>query len=111
MPEPGDRLIHGPFQHVGDGETVHPDVEHLAGEAASAAHVAGYEDIGEEHHFHLHVPGALAGVAPAALEIEGEGGRRVPTRAGQRLGRRPLDAITRLTYKRAIHLIDAPRRA
>ena len=37
-----------------------PDVEHLALEAGAAAGLAGHEDVGQEHHLHLHVTRALA---------------------------------------------------
>jgi hypothetical protein len=90
MAEPGDRLVHGPLQHVVDRMPVDPHVEHLPPVAGAGTHLARYEHIGQEDHLDLHVPGALAPVAPAAGQVEREGGRGVLPLAGQRLGREQL---------------------
>ena len=77
VPEAANRFVDAPLQHVVDRKSLQLDVEHRALEACPAAHLAGDEDIGEEDHLHLHVPGALALLAATSREVEGEGGGSV----------------------------------
>jgi len=84
--EAGNRLVHGPLEHVVDRVALDADVQHVAPIAAASAHLAGHEDVGEEDHLDLDVTRALAGVAAATWEVEREGGRGIPARPRQ--GRR-----------------------
>ena len=67
-----ERLGHGEVQHVGDVLPLEADLERLAVVAAPVAHVARHVDVGQEVHLDLHQAVALAGLAAAALHVEGE---------------------------------------
>jgi ABC-type uncharacterized transport system ATPase subunit len=69
--------------------TLDADVEHVAPVAGAAARLAGDEDVREEDHLDLHVPRALAFLAPAAGQVEREGRCAVLPLPRQRLSRDP----------------------
>ncbi len=58
------------------------DLEGGLVEAAATAGVARHVDVGEEMHFHLDHAGAVAGFAPAALQVEAEPAARIAVQPG-----------------------------
>src|SRR5713226_5828495 len=79
-----DRLVHCPLERPSDAEPLQLDVEHFALEPRSAADFAGHEDVGEEHHFDEHVPGAFARLASSTRDVERERTGRIPARTRER---------------------------
>ncbi len=73
------RLVDGHVQHVGDVLAAEEDLQRLAVVAPSLADFAGDGDIGQEVHFDLNIAFAGAGLAAAALDVEGEAPGRVAT--------------------------------
>ena len=71
------RVLHRELEHVGDAHPAELHVERLAVVALAAALLAGDVDVGEEVHLDLHESVALAGLAAAALHVEGEAARAV----------------------------------
>src|SRR5215510_6925197 len=67
-----ERLGHRHVEDLGDVLALVPYLEGLAVVALALAHLAGHVDVGEEVHLDLHQPVALAGLAPSALDVEGE---------------------------------------
>ena len=65
--------------------------------AGAAADLAGHEHVGQKDHLDLHVAGAVAGLAAAAGQVEGEGGGGVLPLPRERLGGKELaDLVERL---------------
>ncbi len=77
--------VGGHVQHVGDGEPLHADLQHLVLEAPPLAVGAEEAHVGEKLHLHRLVARPLARRAPPSLDVEREGARGVL--AGLRLGR------------------------
>ncbi len=71
------RLFHRHAQDVVDGLALVADLQRLAVVALAVADVTGHEDVRQEVHFHLDQAVALAGLAAAALDVEGEAPRPV----------------------------------
>ena len=78
--EEGERLPHGHLQDLGDVPALVADLERLPVVALALAHLARHVHVGEEVHLDLHQPVALAGLAPAALDVEREAPGRVAAR-------------------------------
>ena len=70
-------------QHLGDVPALVLDLQRLAVVAAAAADVAGDVDVGQEVHLDLDHAVALAGLAAAALDVEGEAPGTVAALAGR----------------------------
>ena len=87
--EEQQRLVHGQVEHVGDGEAVVLHLQRGVVEALALADLAGHVNVGQEVHLHpLHAV-ALAGLAAAALHVEGEAARACSRACGPRAaGRR-----------------------
>src|SRR3546814_15117928 len=64
-------------QNVGDGLALERHLQRLAVVALAVAHVAGDVDIRQEVHLDLQHAVALTGLAPPALDVEGEAPRLV----------------------------------
>ena len=77
-----ERRVDRHVQHVGDRLAVELDGQGLGRVAGAAAGVAGDPDIGQEVHLDPLLPGALAGLAPAAGLVEAEPARRVAADLG-----------------------------
>src|SRR4029079_15286424 len=73
-------LLDGHVEHVGDGLALEQDLQRLAVVALALADVAGDVDVGQEVHLDLDAAVALAGLAAAALDVEGEAARLVAAR-------------------------------
>ena len=63
-------LLDGHVQYLGDGVALELDLQGLTAVAAALADLAGDCNVGEELHLDLVVSLALAGLAPAALDVE-----------------------------------------
>src|SRR2546427_8139911 len=102
------RLVHRPVEHVVDRAAVELHLEHLGLEALPLAHVAGDEHVGEEAHLYLPVSRALARLAAAPRDVEGERARAVASLARER---RRREQATQLVER--LHVRDriGPRRA
>src|SRR5262245_29013412 len=66
------RFLDRHVEHVGDRLVLELDLERLAVVALALAHVAGDVDVGQKVHLDLDHAVALAGLAAAALDVEGE---------------------------------------
>ena len=75
-------LLHGHVQHLVDVLALVANVQRLPVVALALALVAGDVDVGQEVHFHLEYPVALAGFAAPALDVEAEAARLVAAGAG-----------------------------
>ena len=77
-----ERLLNVHVEHVADALALEPDVQGLAVEPLPLADRAGHPDVGQE--VHLQAVGAvtLAGLAPAAGNVEAEPARLVAPGAG-----------------------------
>ena len=84
------RLRYGHRQHVGDARVAEADLERVLVVAAALAHLAGDGDVGQELHLDLHVPVALASLAPPALHVEREAPRHIAARLRLRQRREEL---------------------
>src|SRR6516165_7730206 len=73
-------FFHGHVEHVGDRLALEQDFQRLAVVALSLADVAGHVDVWQEVHLDLDDAVALAGLATAALDVEGETARLVTAR-------------------------------
>ena len=73
----GEGFFDGHVEDVGDGVAVELDVEGLLVVTASVADFAGDVDVGEEVHLDAALAVALAGLAAAAVDVEGEAARLV----------------------------------
>ena len=69
----------GHVQHVGDVAALEVDLEGVAVVAAALAHLAGHVHVGQEVHLDLDGAVALAGVAAAPADVEGEPAGHVST--------------------------------
>ena len=78
------RLVDGHVQHVGDVLALEQDLQRLAVVALALADLAGHRHVRQELHLDLDVAVARAGLAAAALHVEGEAARLVA--AQPRLG-------------------------
>ena len=78
------RLVHGHIQHVGDVFALVADLQRLAVIALAAADLAGNVHIRQEVHLDLQHTVAAAGLAAAALGVEGEPARSVAPGLGVR---------------------------
>ena len=63
-------LFDSHVQYLGDGVALELDLQGLAAVTAALADLAGDCNVGEELHFDLVITLALAGLAPAALDVE-----------------------------------------
>src|SRR6478672_1383901 len=90
VPEPSDRFVDCPLQHIMDRASLDSYVQHLGPIPGATAGLAGHIDVGQEDHLDLNVSGAFTGLAPPAGQVEREGRRTVLALAGQRLGREQL---------------------
>ena len=79
-----DAFLDRHVEHVGDRLALEQHVERLAVVALAVADVAGDVDVGQEVHLDLDDAVALAGLAAAALDVEGEAPRLVAARLGFR---------------------------
>ena len=79
-----ERLLHVHLQHVADALALEADLQRLAVEPLALADRAGDPDVGQEVHLEAVRAVALAGLAPAAGDVEAEPARLVA--AGLRLG-------------------------
>jgi hypothetical protein len=66
------RLLDRHVEHVGDRLALEQHLQRLAVVALALAHLAGDVDVGQEVHLDLDDAVALAGLAAAALDVEGE---------------------------------------
>ncbi len=83
----GKELLRLFYRHLQDLVDVFPlvaNVQRLAGEPLAVADVTGDVDVGQEVHFDLDRTGALAVLAAAALDVEGEASGFVAARLGLR---------------------------
>jgi hypothetical protein len=85
-----DAFLDRHVEHVGDRLALEGDVERLAVVALAVADVAGDVDVGQEVHLDLDDAVALAGLAAAALDVEGEAARLVAARLGLRQAGEPV---------------------
>ena len=74
------RLLDRHVEHVGDRLALELHLQRLAVVALALADVAGDVDVGQEVHLDLDDAVALAGLAAAALDVEGEAPRLVAAR-------------------------------
>src|SRR5207248_9865694 len=74
------RLLDVHVEHVGDAAALELHLERLAVVARAVAHVAGDVDVRQEVHLDLYEAVALARLAPAALDVEGEAAGLVAAR-------------------------------
>ena len=87
-PNPGDvleelqRLGHRHVQHLCDALALEQDLQRLAVVPVAPADLAGYGNVGQELHLDDDVAVAGAGLASAALDVEGEPPRLVAPDAG-----------------------------
>ena len=95
-----DRLVDGPLERPSDAEPLQLDVEHFALEPRSAADFAGHEDVGQEHHFDEHVPGAFARLAASTRDVERERAGCKPACTRQRLIREQRPQLVERLYVR-----------
>ena len=77
-------------EHVGDRLALEGDLQRLAVVALALADVAGDVDVGQEVHLDLDDAVALAGLAAAALDVEGEAARPVAARLRLRQAGEPF---------------------
>ncbi len=70
-------LVDGHVQNVRDALSVEAHLQGLAVVALAVAYLAGHGDVREEVHLYGLVAVAVAGLAPAALDVEGEAARLV----------------------------------
>ena len=75
-----ERLLDRHVEHVGDRLALEQHLERLAVVALALADVAGDVDVGQEVHLDLDDAVALAGLAAAALDVEGEAAGLVAAR-------------------------------
>ena len=73
-------FLDGHVEHVGDALALEQDLQRLAVVALALADVAGDVDVGQEVHLDLDDAVALAGLAAAALDVEGEAAGLVAAR-------------------------------
>ena len=71
------RVLDRQVEHVGDVLALVEDLQRLAVVAPAVADVAGHVDVGQEVHLDLEHAVALAGLAAAARDVEGEAPRAV----------------------------------
>src|SRR5688572_18456311 len=83
-------LLEKKNQNVGDRLALEQDLERLAVVAFSLADVAGDVDVGQKVHLDLDDAVALAGLAAAALDVEGEAAGLVAARFGLGQAGEPL---------------------
>ena len=83
-------LFHGHVEHVGDRLALEQDFQRLAVVALALAGVAGDVDVGQKVHLDLDDAVALAGLAAAALDVEGEAPGLVAARLGFRQAGEPF---------------------
>ena len=76
------RLLHRHLQHIVDALAPVLDLQRLAVVALALTHLTGDIDIRQKVHFDLDDAIAVTGLAPAALDIEGEPGRIVAPHLG-----------------------------
>ena len=79
--EEAGRLAHGQLQHFVDVASLVAHLQRLAVVALAVAHVAGDVEVGQEMHLDLGDAVALAGLATAALDVEGEAPGVIPALA------------------------------
>ena len=72
-----ERLLHVHLEHVADALALEPDVQGLAVEPLPLADRAGHPDVGQEVHLQPVRAVPLAGLAPAARDVEAEPARLV----------------------------------
>ena len=85
-----DAFLDRHVEHVGDRLALEQHVERLAVVALAVADVAGDVDVGQEVHLDLDDAVALAGLAAAALDVEGEAAGLVAARLGFRQAGEPV---------------------
>src|SRR5438270_40153 len=79
--EEARRLAHGQLQYFVDVAALVAHLQRLAVVALAVAHVAGDVEVGQEMHLDLGDAVALAGLATAALDVEGEAPGVIPALA------------------------------
>ena len=84
------RLLDRHVEHVGDGFALEQHLQRLAVVALALADVAGDVDVGQKMHLDLDDAVALAGLAAAALDVEGEAAGLVAARLGFRQAGEPF---------------------
>ena len=84
------RLLDRHVEHVGDRLALEQHLQRLAVVALALADVAGDVDVGQEVHLDLDDAVALAGLAAAALDVEGEAAGLVAARLGLGQAGEPL---------------------
>ncbi len=84
------RLLDRHVEHVGDGFALEQHFQRFAVVALALADVAGDVDVGQEVHLDLDDAVALAGLAAAALDVEGEAAGLVAARLRLPAGRRTI---------------------
>ena len=95
--EERERLADGHLQHVGDVPAAIGHLQDLVAVAGAVALRAPHVDVGQELHVDLDVAVALAGAAPAAVDVEAEVAGVESAGAGlDRLGEHGADLVERL---------------
>ena len=87
--EEGERLLDRHLEHVRDRLALEAHLQRLLVVAVPVAGLAGHVDVGQEVHLDLDRPVALARLAAAAADVEGEAARLVA--AHLRLGRERVE--------------------
>ncbi len=85
-----DAFLDRHVEHVGDRLALELHLQRLAVVALAVADVAGDVDVGQEVHLDLDDAVALAGLAAAALDVEGEAAGLVAARLGLRQAGEPV---------------------
>ncbi len=88
--EQRERLVHGQVEHLGDGLAAVMDLQRLAVVPPALALLARHVDVGQKVHLDRDDAVALAGLAAAALHVEGEPSRLEAARLGLRHHREQL---------------------